>query len=425
MPYIPTENYIPVKINGKCGYYDTQGNEVIPCGTFEDVRPVHNGLAWVKKDGKWGVIQLEDIEPEIEKIITTESANWQQLYADKLKSYMASDMYNDKSMFDLYDIDNDGIPELFISDSDLYHLAECKVYSINNGIVNDLISFQSFGTINFLKNEKLLYDSCNQGHSYINLYRKEKNKAELIFSAYTAKDGQFLGEEDAEYIVNGKTTNKTEYESELKKYCDLKNSDNIEWGLGRKYKLDEATINSVLLNIETPQKALFRGTVNTEKDPLNVRKSPSDNAKIIGRIDRESTVTVYSESGNWYEIEYNGGVGYVSKKYIKSKGNNSDTPTSSISDNQILKAVNKYLEENQSHLGVWLSDISPYCLARHMYSNDTNWSCPINTDWDSYSSNEMAGAYPHFAYVDKSTLKCTISANYETVVEFDLSKYIN
>lgn len=61
-PYLNSYGYIPVKINGQCGYYDTQGNEVIPCGTFEEVRPVHNGLAWVKKDGKWGVIQLNNEE---------------------------------------------------------------------------------------------------------------------------------------------------------------------------------------------------------------------------------------------------------------------------------------------------------------------------------------------------------------------------
>ena len=60
-PFLASD-YIPVKIDGKCGYYDTSGNEVIPCGTFEDVRPVHNHLAWVKKDGKWGVIELKELE---------------------------------------------------------------------------------------------------------------------------------------------------------------------------------------------------------------------------------------------------------------------------------------------------------------------------------------------------------------------------
>ena len=61
-PFLSSSGYIPVKINGQCGYYDTQGNEIIPCGTFEDIRPVHKGLAWVKTNGKWGVIKLKDIE---------------------------------------------------------------------------------------------------------------------------------------------------------------------------------------------------------------------------------------------------------------------------------------------------------------------------------------------------------------------------
>lgn len=77
-PFLSSNGYIPVKINGQCGYYDTQGNEIIPCGTFEEVRPVHNGLAWVKKDGKWGVIKLKDIE------VTTSSTELKE--TKKIKS---------------------------------------------------------------------------------------------------------------------------------------------------------------------------------------------------------------------------------------------------------------------------------------------------------------------------------------------------
>ncbi len=59
-PFLPTEGYVAVKKNGKCGYYNTKGEEVIKCGTFQDVRPVHNGLAWVKThQGLWGVIRLD------------------------------------------------------------------------------------------------------------------------------------------------------------------------------------------------------------------------------------------------------------------------------------------------------------------------------------------------------------------------------
>ena len=83
-----------------------------------------------------------------------------------------------------------------------------------------------------------------------------------------------------------------------------------------------------------------------------------------------------------------------------------------------------FLEENQNQLGVWLSDGNPYCPAQYMTSTETKWSCPINLSWESYSPNEIAGSYPYFAFVDKETLKCTITANYDTVVEFDLSDYL-
>ena len=59
VPFLPTEGYIAVRKNGKNGYIDINGNEVVPCGRFDNVRPVHNGLAWVQVDGLWGVIRFK------------------------------------------------------------------------------------------------------------------------------------------------------------------------------------------------------------------------------------------------------------------------------------------------------------------------------------------------------------------------------
>lgn len=61
-PYTYSDGYVAIKSDKGWTLYDDKGNTVINCGTFEEVRPVHNGLAWVKKDGKWGVIKLKDIE---------------------------------------------------------------------------------------------------------------------------------------------------------------------------------------------------------------------------------------------------------------------------------------------------------------------------------------------------------------------------
>ena len=542
-PFVSTDGYIPVKIEGKCGYYNTNGEEVIPCGTFEEVRPVHNGLVWVKKDGLWGVIRLEESGSEIssvenddlilsdysgtyhpvnsdfnivmnlqvtadnhadidititnstrtkvsqniytgnivssipsfetddgfgknrftiefedgyirltgkciesygtwgipelnqvemrKNVNSVETVNWKQLYAEKLNNYMNSDAYNSESMFDLLDIDNDGIPELFISDSDKYHQACCQIYCIDKKEVVELISIYTFGTVNYIKNGGYLHDSCNQGHSYENIYKKEKGSLNLIFSAYT-EDGRFLGEDDAKYIVDGQTADKTHYEYERDKYYDVGSADSIEWGRGRKYKLDEVTIKEVLLNSEmtTPSKL-------TDEQLASIRRrlGVPDNLNVTIE---QSAPSFWDAGGIWttyVSVNYNGesiasvSVDSVALDFIKDimmysvEYVETQQKNQSVSDYKIVDAVNRYLNENDN-ISLWFDDGSPYCPAEYMNSSDTKWSCPISLSYDVYSGNEIAGFHAHWAYVDKNTLICTLTANYETVAEFDLSGYI-
>lgn len=76
-PYLFTGDYVPVLINASYGYYDIEGNCVVNPGEFEQARPVHNGRAWVRKDGLWGVIQLGEIveEEEPSKVTTKETTS--------------------------------------------------------------------------------------------------------------------------------------------------------------------------------------------------------------------------------------------------------------------------------------------------------------------------------------------------------------
>ena len=50
---------------------------------------------------------------------------------------------------------------------------------------------------------------------------------------------------------------------------------------------------------------------------LNVHDQPSADARIIGKLARNATVAITAEKGDWYEIEYDGGSGFVSAKYLK------------------------------------------------------------------------------------------------------------
>lgn len=66
---------------------------------------------------------------------------------------------------------------------------------------------------------------------------------------------------------------------------------------------------------ETP--AIRTGTVNTKETALNIRKSPSTEAEIVGTADKGEKVEVVGEDGDWYLIKYKKISGYAAKEFIK------------------------------------------------------------------------------------------------------------
>lgn len=59
------------------------------------------------------------------------------------------------------------------------------------------------------------------------------------------------------------------------------------------------------------------GVVKVGNSRLNVRTKPSMSGKIIGKLYTGNKVEIKGESGNWYEINYNGKTAYISKNYVK------------------------------------------------------------------------------------------------------------
>lgn len=56
--YGASGGYVTLCQGGEWELRNTRGEEVIRKGYFEEIRPVYDGKCWVKKDGKWGVIQV-------------------------------------------------------------------------------------------------------------------------------------------------------------------------------------------------------------------------------------------------------------------------------------------------------------------------------------------------------------------------------
>ncbi len=58
------------------------------------------------------------------------------------------------------------------------------------------------------------------------------------------------------------------------------------------------------------------GEVTTQGSRLNIRSRPSLDAQVLAQIPNGERVTVIEQVGNWYVIEYNGIIGFVSSDYI-------------------------------------------------------------------------------------------------------------
>lgn len=76
----------------------------------------------------------------------------------------------------------------------------------------------------------------------------------------------------------------------------------------------------------------MKGTVTA--DVLNVRSSTSLNSDIVGKVTKNTPLTIYKEVGDWLEIEYQAKKAYVNKQYVsykpKTTSNNTSKPTQKV-----------------------------------------------------------------------------------------------
>lgn len=345
-PFLSSD-YIPVKIDGKCGYYDTSGNEVIPCGTFEDVRPVHNHLAWVKKDGKWGVIELKELENQTITAVEKSESELHDLVEEKgtICAWECADYDGDGKKEAFAIIGTNNMPDYYVSDNIQ------GVYYINS--VGEITELQR----NNNPMCRIARSVFHKGKGFF-AYDSTAGGSSSQLYLYGVKDGNCF-----ELSISGTITDF--YQKDGTCFAVAKtalSSGGYDW-LEYELSYDESTQEFTL-----PKEAVGQATQQTEE------------------------TTEQSVSSN-------------------------------IPDSYFLAVVNRYLREHDGELDSWLDGLEPYCSSEYSASNETRWSCPINTNRQIYSREQIAGAYPLFAYVDKTTMKGVISVNYKTVAEFDIPAY--
>ena len=111
--------------------------------------------------------------------------------------------------------------------------------------------------------------------------------------------------------------------------------------------------------------------VSTSGSVLNVRPTPSTENQTIGKLNNGDPLIITGESGEWYQIDYNGTTGYVMKKFVGGPtwGRPWNTPVKSIA-NGASWIGNSYITQGQNTGYLQKFNVNPdsvYDMYTHQY----------------------------------------------------------
>ena len=111
--YAASEGYVVLVKNGKWEIRSTDNKPVILPGIFEKILPAYEGKCWVKKNGKWGVIELNKIGKENNKTEKTNNPDETSKSAEELEAAVRNATSMDIVNITTADFDADGKNEAF------------------------------------------------------------------------------------------------------------------------------------------------------------------------------------------------------------------------------------------------------------------------------------------------------------------------
>lgn len=190
-------NIVAVKNNRGSGFYNINGNCVIECGEFEETRSVQKGLAWVKKNGKWGIIEIQQFANE-------EGLKYMHLQTSYTDSILYQDFVEKKRYPDQIDVSNfkDLGKCVFVCKyKDKLTFMEAYKCSVANDIRE--ICFWQITDKNWVNYEMLEEDYKIRMVASSNSFFDDDNQERLFFDLYHyggAQDGNSAQEIVREYF---------------------------------------------------------------------------------------------------------------------------------------------------------------------------------------------------------------------------------
>lgn len=170
----------------------------------------------------------EALTETVSEAVSTVIANdYKSLYKAKLSEMCEYEEYEPLiSTFDLYDIDGDGVPELFLAFGD-YHAAGVFVYTVRDGEVVQLCTsdkeyFGSWGRTMVNSSGFLASRYFGMGSDYADYFRLENGQLTLMVSS--EHHMQYMGfpdesePEQDKFVIDGNEVSEEEYSSAVGEY---------------------------------------------------------------------------------------------------------------------------------------------------------------------------------------------------------------
>ena len=193
----------------------------------------------------FGCQQTQEEESVVEEAVKISPRSivfdWQYVYNSKLTEFMKSSDYSsqagNESMFELYDITNDGTPELIISPNG-GRTTKCEIYTSFNGSVHSLGTYGNNGEVGYIPDMAIVCDEF-QGNGFVigkflSFVNSEFSEVMTYYdNTASASNGAVIA-----HKINDEDVSLPEYDAALKEYRDKYTE-----LLGRKYTFGSETID--------------------------------------------------------------------------------------------------------------------------------------------------------------------------------------
>lgn len=147
-----------------------------------------------------------------------------------------------------------------------------------------------------------------------------------------------------------------------------------------------------------------KGQVINVSSNLRIRQTPSTSGSIVGYLINGETFNIKGKSGDWYNIDANGKVGYVHKDYVKELSASTSTPSTPapspeppVEDNSTTTGTGQVVNISSS-LRIRQAANTSSSVIGYLYNGDKFDIKGKSGDWYYINANGKVG-YVHKDYV--------------------------